>query len=419
MLTSILKLSQTQTEPSADTLSAPISFRSFATKTIQNIDGKFCETPVFVENQIPFWMKQNYGEENNDNYFISFLTEYYKWIKCGFKDTNLQLTPSDIEILFDIDQVPDEFITYYMKSYAPFLVSVELDDINKQNIRSFIKSIKSDFLITKGTESAYRYILKTIFNISNVNIDYPKKYLTRLNGGKFIDFTWDASQTIIDLPENFNPQNPIENDILSGNVGYSPNRPNLYGSALNESILPDNSFWQDYSYILTSNAEPDEVFKYETTILNATHPAGIKPFFEQYISIGETELIPDQGIGGGIFSSLAEYPSISKYLLYYPNIPTDPSNNYTEVFYNLYSGLSGYICYCCDGSCDPSGSSSVGPQHLFPSWDPEIKQDIEITNGTLGHMKIGNFLELSFGAFSEQYSPNENLTTCDQVECGS
>jgi hypothetical protein len=429
MLTTIFKT----TEQAQPEISGPVEFRKYTQKVLNNIDGQYCESSVFIENQIPFWMKQNYGSDGSDNYFISFIKEYYNWLYCGYKEKDINLTPTDIEVLFDIEQVPDEFLNFYVKTYAPFLSISIIDDENRQYIRGFLKSIKSDFLITKGTEGAYRYILKTIFNVENVNIDYPKKYLTRLNGGKFIDFSWNLNQSIIDLPENFDPRNPIVNDVLAGNRGYDPNtRPNLFGAALNESVLPDDNFWQEYSYILTSDATVEDVITYKDTILDATHPAGMLGFFEQYVPLGESILVSDDPIGGQITTSNAEIPVIGRYLLMYPNLMTEEPNDPCELYPDSCSpetewwltfddqltcdtlGVN-YFCYCCVFSCDPEGGEFNAPQHRLPTWVPAIRNEVRIPNGTLGHMKIESFLEMEL----QTSSPNTTLVSCNTANNGT
>jgi hypothetical protein len=429
MLTTLIKTSA-QTQPLPTVLEQAIAFRSYAVE----VSGEnFCTSPVGIEGQIPFWLKQNYGNNSNDSYLIDFIKSYYNWLYCGFKKDQSSLTPYEIEDLFDIDKVPDAFIEQYIKTYAPFIsisiIQKNSDDFNEitlQNVRSFIKSIKNDFLISKGTEGAYRYLLKTLFDIKNVNIDYPKKYLMRLNGGKFSNISWDlVPNSIIDLPDNFDPNNPIQNDILAENVGYNTeNRPNLFGSALNESILPDDNFWQEYSYILTSDASVDEVINYKNTVLAGTHPVGTVSFFEQYVSIGDTTIPSDSPLGGIIDVDYSELPIIEKYLLLYPNISTDVISdpNYVTTFYEQYytvppedancTDFKTYVCYCCVFNCNPSGITGFFTQHLFPNWDPEIKTEIEKPNGTLGDMTIGSFLELSRNLPSPNIPYKECINDC-------
>lgn len=428
MLTTLLKTSSQEIIPEP-VLAQAIAFRSYAMETTGE---SFCVSPVGVEGQIPFWIKQNYGNQSNESYFVEFIKSYYNWLYCGFKKDGVNLTPYEIEDLYDIDKVPDAFIDQYAKTYAPFLplslISNESDTSSQiaiQNIRSFIKSIKSDFLISKGTEGAYRYLLKTLFNITNVNIDYPKKYLMRLNGGKYSNISWDLiPNSIIDLPDNFDPKNPIENDVLAGGVGYNAEtRPNLFGAALNEAVLPDDNFWQEFSYILTSDASVNDVINYKDTVLLGTHPAGTVGFFEQYVSITDTTVPSDDPLGGGVVVDYTELPVIGRYLLYYPNINTDKTSDpfyditfYSEYDFDLCSGSDSQLCYCCVFNCNPSGvSGATAPQHYFPNWDPDVKSEIEIQNGTLANMTIGSFLELKRS--TNQPSPNINLATCELTTC--
>lgn len=425
MLITILKTTE-QTPPSEETQSLPqLSFRSFVQTTTEE---DYCIAPTNVESQIPFWIKQNYSNDESNNYFISFITEYYNWLYCGFKKEDVKLTPYDIEQLFNIDQVPDTFLDLFVKTYAPFIAISSIKNEDRQNLRKFIRSIKTDFLIRKGTEGAYRYLLKTLFNVNNIIIDYPKKYLLRLNGGKYSEFSWDyIPNSIIDLPSSFDHNNPIQNDILAGDVGYNPNtRPNLFGSALNEAVLPDNNFWQEHSYILTSDASPEDAINYKDTVLAGTHPAGTIAFFEQYVSMGEVVIPSDQPQGGIVQLDFSENPVIGRYLHFYPGITTDPSVNYNydQTFYHTFdgitcSGINAYICTCCLSNCNPLGPTGAsGPQHYFPKWDNDVRAEIEIPNGTLGHMTIGSFLELR-RLIASQPSPNYDLKTCnsDTASC--
>ena len=430
MLTTVL-LKKPQTTQSQSILDEAIPFNNFVKNLIQNnvtsssdpVGQNYCVAPSVIESQIPFWIKQNYGTDSNENYLIAFLKSYYNWIYCGFKKQDVQLTPYDIEELLDIDRVPDAFLDEYIKSYAPFISLPSISAVDKQYVRSFIRSIKSDFLITKGTEPAYRYLLKTLYNVTNVSIDYPKKYLMRLNGGKYVDFSWGLDPTtIIDLPENFDPDNPIQNDVLAGNVGYSTTRPNLFGAALNEAVLPDDYFWQEYSYILTSDATTEQAINYKNTLLAGTHPAGMLGFFEQYVPLDDVDTGADDNDDTGIPIDYAELPVIGRYLLMFPGITGGgPLGGNGSVFYALYQRPNScgdavnYQCYCCSNYCDPMGTTGYYPQHDWPSWDSDVRIDIQRSiEKTLGNMTIQSFIELASPAAP---SPNSNRLTCEIVGC--
>lgn len=384
------------------------------------ISSKFCKAPDFIDGQIPFWIKQNYGTNDTDNYLISFLKEYYNWLYCGFKKQEYKLTPYDLSELLDIDRVPETFLKVYVSTYAPFIKWSSITPENKQNLRKFLKSIKTSFLIAKGTENAYRHLLKELFNITNVNFDYPKKYLTRLNGGKYINIPWQVTNNqIIDLPQNFDPNNPITNDVIANNTGYNTQtRPNLFGSALNESILPDDTFWHDYSYLLTSDANAQDVINYKDTILNGTHPAGTIGFFEQYVNIDDVDIESDAETVIPP-ANYVELPEIGRYLLVQPGITlgfVGQGNNLYDIYHD--SGdpcplFEMYSCYCCNNYCDPEGGIDLLPQHKFPSdWVLSIRNQLK--SKQIANMKIENWVLGLTGDFS---SANSGIDTCANFNC--
>lgn len=390
------------------------------TNPIQDI---YCEAPSFIDGQIPFWMKQNYGASDSNNYFTLFLKEYYNWIYCGFKKEEIQLTPYDIEELLDIERVPDAFLNNYVKTYAPFINLSDITPTDRQYVRSFLKSLKSNFLITKGTEDSYRYILKTLFNITNVQFQYPKKYLMRLNGGKYIDFQWDVTNnTIIDLPQDFDVRNPTATQSPLG--GYDASiRPNLFGAALNEAVLPDDYFWQEHSYLLTSSADVQEAETYKSTVLAGAHPAGMLGFFEQYIPLEEEDAGPDEVNDEDtdpISTGSTEQPVISHYLLFSPNRTENNLGTIGSVSPVCFP-TNGYFCYCCTNDCDPTGVTGYYPQHWWPKWADNVRIDLNgsnvpidesLSNISFARVKIGSFIDL----FSNTYpSPNAGTgSTCEE-----
>lgn len=448
----ITLLKKTQTEPPTQVVSQAITFKNFIQQIedrnqsqqlltpvinsnaqsslspknleiiqINPIKEKYCEAPSFIESQIPFWMKQNYSASDRNNYFTAFLKEYYNWLYCGFKKEEIQLTPYDVEELLDIERVPDEFLNNYVKTYAPFITLSDITVEDRQYVRSFLKSLKSNFLITKGTEDSYRYVLKTLFNVTNVQFLYPKKYLMRLNGGKYIDFQWDVTNnTIIDLPQDFDIENPTGTQSPLG--GYDAViRPNLFGAALNEAVLPDDYFWQEHSYLLTSNADVQEAETYKSTILTGAHPAGMLAFFEQYIPLDEEIAGPDETNDENttpIILSSVEQPVISHYLLFSPNA-TQTTLSQIGFVSMVCSPPNGYYCYCCNNYCDPTGATGYYSQHDWPSWSDNVRFDINGSDVPVGEsnpsvkfekIKIGSFIELFT---TSTVSPNLGTSTCE------
>jgi len=442
MLLPILK--QPQTPPPQEITESAVPFLAFL-KSLPVVDtsqfpiaDSYCASPLNIQSQLPFWMNQNYGSNAGEQYLVSFLQAYYNWMYCGFKKENINLTPYDIEELLNIDSVPDIFLDEYVKTYAPFITPAAIRSEDRQNIRKFLRSIKTDFLINKGTENSYRYLLKILFNVSNVTIDYPKKYLMRLNGGKYIDFSWDLENSqIIDLPSGFDPDNPIDTttNLIAGGVGYDiDTRPNLFGAALNEAVLPDEHFWQEYSYLLTSDASIGEngYITYKDTLLAGAHPAGMLGFFEEYIPLDDVDVGADNNGDGVVDYQAKELPIIGRYLLMNPGItfPALVSSNGPSLmlegtintgFYSGYtfsancSIVKNYNCYCCEYPCDPDGTLISIPQHKLPLWDANIVNEVRLKS--LADMTIGSFIELKLNTANFNESPNISLLSCATASC--
>jgi len=427
MLLPLIKKSQTA--PTEEVNQSGVPFLKFLQNlTTPTVEESYCASPLNIQSQLPFWINQNYGSNDGEQYLVSFLQAYYNWMYCGFKKEDINLTPYDIEELLNIDSVPDIFLDEYVKAYAPFITRAAILPADRQNLRKFLRSIKTNFLINKGTENSYRYLLKILFNVSNVTIDYPKKYLMRMNGGKYIDLSWDISGAtgIIDLPEAFDPGATFGSGIIAGGVGYNTNtRPNLFGAALNEAVLPDDYFWQEYSYLLTSDAPNDGSITYKDTLLAGAHPAGMLGFFEQYIALEDIDTGADDNGDGVVTNADSELPVIGRYLLMYPGITFSGfpySQLLTHPFYNSFNIVNAcsadkdYTCYCCNNYCDPDGTLQYIPQHKLPVWDSEIR--ISVRGKSLGDMKIQDFIELTPYA-TGVVNPNISLGTCTTANCAT
>jgi hypothetical protein len=394
-----------QSGPTGSALEAPLPFDTYISSLADSVDTEtstsnvalmfrsapleedpFCAAPSFIENQIPFWIKQNYTN-TEETYLISFLKEYYNWLYCGFKKQEFNATPYEIEMLLDIDQAPDGFIDYYVKTYAPF-IELESAALERENIRKFINNIKTKFLSSKGTKGSYSYILNTLFGITLENITYPKIGLFRLNGGKF-----EFYSNKLDPPRGVTYYQ--ESSVITALPPITEQR--ITSPPLNLGILPDSVFWHDYSYLLQSSASAQESIYYANTILKSTHPAGTKAFFEQYLPVtpidfGDVDDNTDDAIPPVVTKEL---PIIRNYLLYSPNY--------------LLSSAGITFCSCCDANCDPQGGVSTFPQHADPRWSDSISDSTQY----FGDILIGDFIEL----YPTESSPNPDTEDC--TSCGA
>lgn len=391
------ELSDIQTDYSVNTPTSQI----LAQNLTENV---YCSSPNFIEQQIPFWIVQKYSN-SEESYLISFLKEYYNWLYCGFKKAEIQITPYDLPNIIDIDQIPESFLDYYIQTYAPF-IETNSQLIQKQNLRNFIKNIKTKFLAAKGTKASYEYLLKTLFGITLESISYAKPLIQRLNGGRFENL---QPKDAISRPvgqffdsDNRDPASVIWWDnygelqgitSLKSYVVYNSADPNLVGSG---SILQDGDFFHDYSYLIITSADVQDVELYSNTILRGLHPAGYKAFFEQYIPVTPIDFgsIDDNTDSVTPVPVTYELPVIKNYLLYYPT-------------YNFNTaGLT--FCDCCNSDCDPTSATSFFPLHANPRWSETILDGIT----SFKDITIGSFIKLE----PAELSPNPDIDDCSS--CG-
>lgn len=129
-----------------------------------------------VSNQVPEFVKSDHP------IFVEFLKGYYEWLD--------QHERRDLLKLRDIDQTLDEYVQYFRR---------ELDALGGENFqyldeRLFLRKIKPLFR-SKGTESAYRFLFKVLYN-KVTDISYPWDSVLKASDGRwnqemslFIDIT--------------------------------------------------------------------------------------------------------------------------------------------------------------------------------------------------------------------------------------
>ena len=323
-----------------------------------------CNYLLDVESLFPFWMVQsNKGKSN-----LIFMTkEYYNWLTC--------YNPGDVSVLnleklIDINDIPDNLLKYKIYEYINSFPVNKLQtsenptgNIDPLLVRRLFDNIKINLYSRKGTEESFKSILYDLYGINadNISISYPKRYVLRLNGGRY-DWMRNDTSSIGEYssnPASFNPQ--------------------LVGSYLNHSVIQNNDLWQDYSYVL--NVIGLSAGLYQDTVRPLVHPAGTKDFYD---------------LNYDLFNNSNDNSNNVQYEL--PVI-----GNYA--FYNLFSyeSLSG----CCGCSGISSGTLPY-PSHVFPNWDAEINAKY-YSGMTFGQIQIGDFIKLNA---AEGYTYLNSTITC-------
>ncbi len=258
------------------------------------------ENVIDVAENFPLWI--NSRTSDGSGKLVPFTQSYYDWLynDGGYELSTATFNTVGLRRLLDLDETPVEFLKHFTYTYVPSFPEWFIGatagpggtDTGPQ-IRRFIKNIRQGLYQRKSTEEAYEYFFSTLFDASDINIDYPKKNILRLNGGRFEELNW-----------GINPEG--SGSYISGHLG---------GSYLNGPHKLQDSYWyQDYSYLLKTGVDIVDVDTglpiYYDVLQNILHPAGIKGFYERT----EQDYIPPDDYEGGY--SDAESPQLHNYFAY-------------------------------------------------------------------------------------------------------
>lgn len=343
------EISDSKIPPVADLTVAPLQQSVVAFFAPEEQPITTCTYPMRVEELFPYWLRLNVQGSSN---LLLMTKKYYDWLSCGMTENSVSFL--NLEDLIDIETIPDELLKYQLFSYVnSFPVeNIKTADnpdgnVDPAAVRKLFDNVKINLYTKKGTEESFKLVLENLFNIpaSKVSISYPKRYVMRLNAGRF-DWMRD--------------DNAVTEPYTNNKSGYNPQ---LVGSYLNHSILQDNNLWQEYSYVLNISGLSADV--YQSTVRPLVHPAGTKDFYN---------------VRQDIFNNISDSTSVVKY-----EIPTIKN-------YAVYNVLDSETILCGFGCSGPT--DNPGYPFEFPSWDDEISAKY-YTGMTFGMINIGDFIRLS------------------------
>lgn len=374
---------------------------------LQAVDVEY-ERMVDIKDLFPHWVLERSESSDPVNFLVNFVQEYYNWlyIKSGYELNRTSYHYSGFGKLSDINETPTEFLKHFAYSYATGLSTNMIGataGVSDKNVREFLKGIRKNLYMRKGTEEAYRYFFQSLFGTkgTDVSIQYPKQTIFRLNGGKFDDQGWEGTD---------------------GATGYYENLNHLGGSFLNGNYkIQDSDFYQDFSYVIKAGVDVvDDTTGlpiYYDDLNSMLHPAGTKGFFEQTIN----DYVPPDDFEGNILQG-----------------ETTVLGNYFAYRLGDTSGISMGACMGCCGSAfgydgptayngatlgsfgGSSGGWTMGfgwggiggggisaeynmPTHAWPDWDGDIGSGL-----TFGGIHIRDFIYL----YPSASSPNVGITGC-------
>ncbi len=343
-----------------------------------------------ILNDFPRWIRERDKETN----LPEFMQSYYDWLYCkGTSGGQYNISSEDYYNLLNLETSSKDIVRSYASSYAADFPTNKIGNsgdnqgVTLDNIIDFLGGVRNNFYQTKGSEKSYKYFFKKLYGITlgENAIDYPKKRILRLNGGRFDGWSRGVS---------------------AGGTGTYESTSTLGGSYLNDGIIQDGYFYQDYSYILNSG----EVSDYDQIISAMVHPVGLKVFYEQsfadYIPIGGSGDY-SEGLADG-----CEIPRLYNYFPYSmestgdiePCVGCSGSGLWTD-FWVTKRGLSGI-----------DGATYREPAFNHPGWalagaTTGSSGDIDTYGLSFSSVVIRDFVELC-APVTGQTSPNDGITSC-------
>ena len=396
---------------------------------------------VDVKHLFPLWILERSSETSNvSSFIVDFVQSYYDWLYSsqGYGFGRYELGEIPFLTLVDIDETPVQYLERFSYSYTTGFSQQEISQFNEdlvpsEFLRNFIKGIRDNFYQKKGTESSYEYFFRSLYGVEQFDenwIEYPKKFVLRLNGGAPYGYVparddigglvWEPGLGWVEA----------QDAPLGSGLDYDVLRDLSY-SVLNVHVIQDSNWYQDFSYLIKTEVVDPETGEplYSNLLKDLVHPAGLKVFYEVTLE----DYIPPVTYEEDF--QVCEEPMVGNYFPYRLSDTTGftaclgcSGSNY------LYDG-EGYE-YGLDNS-HPNGVNLDGkfgftgatfnmPTHKFPNWSRGISCDfVEGENdgyvqganqqdpfcvgvGSIGNIYIGDFVFMC----NANESPNLGLTGC-------
>jgi hypothetical protein len=129
------------------------------------------KTSLLIPSQLPEFVRDEPAYAN----FVLFLQAYYEWLE---QNNNVEDRTKNILNYIDIDKTSAEFLDYFYEDFLSYFPDEILADKQK------VAKIARDLYQSKGTQAAYRFLFRTLYN-TDVEFFYTKDAVLRASSGKW------------------------------------------------------------------------------------------------------------------------------------------------------------------------------------------------------------------------------------------
>ena len=129
---------------------------------------------IDVKSQLQLWLRERHDDSNINTKLITFLQKYYDWLYGEYGSG--YILDDKFANVKDIDNCPDELVSNFLDLYAPgFQILTETPEdspfITKENVRNFLRDVKTKFYNFKGTDVSLAYFFITLLGAQTVSVD--------------------------------------------------------------------------------------------------------------------------------------------------------------------------------------------------------------------------------------------------------
>jgi hypothetical protein len=334
----------------------------------------------FIEQQFPQFVRTDHRK------LVLFVKAYYEWLE---KQGNPGFVVSHLDEVADIDGNLEQFFDHFKHTYLegfPELLATTVTG-NKPNKKTLLKKIR-DFYGNKGTESAYKFLFKLLYD-SDLEIYYPNRDILKASDGIWVEpcsiKTTSVSGAALFGVEGGNILQYTDGTLTGSAFIESVVQYEFSGYSVTEFFIKDinGSFVSNQQVVLQKNA-----LEYRENAYSVLGDFFVELPGENY-SIGDRVVVyDDRGVGFlakvdqvGLFGNIKRLGIISSGINYPTNIVVDIFNERgerTAKVQALATAVTKYPGYFSGNSGKISSNKRVQDGNYYQPFSYELRGSVSL-----------------------------------------